>query len=512
MRSLWATVSAFMVLALVACGGGSAHQLVEGGGQIPAIPFTNCVPGGSGIPCTFWGIQVNKLKSYPVQVPYGQFRGWDSGQANWPEIAQSCQPTSAPTDPCFIWTNLDTELADVKKANVNDVFYTLSRTPPWAVTALEQADPSCNYFKLGPKFQGACYPPMDLSPDGTGADQIWRNWVAAIASRVNDATYTQAHAHIKYWEVWNEFSRSSILGNAPPSWSFQGTYNQLVRLAEDTRCIITGKGAVTATGETCPQVLLTVGMLGAADPNAVIVAPSSAGADTGAIENFLHCDHNPKAMCTTGDAGFNAVDVIDVHLYVDSTTPENIVANQLPIVRQIAAGKPVWNGEGSWGNLTKPNNIWQNDAYARAGLIARYFALYWSAGISENFWYGYDFVPIGELYDPAAGFLQQPEANAWILTYNWLAHAVPTNAAFCQNNGTIYHCDFTSPSGRPASLVWDSGYDQSCSAMAAPIVCGKTTYAVPPRLGKDWIDLSGVSHAASSSVTIGANPILLEGQ
>jgi len=512
MRSLGAIVLAFAVLAMAACGGGSAHRMSSGGNQIPAIPFTNCVPGGTGIPCTFWGIQVNKLSSYPVQVPYGQFRGWDSGNANWPEIAKTCLASSGPTDPCFNWSNLDTELADVKQQNVNDVFYTLSRTPPWAVTAQEDADPNCNYFKLGPASQGACYPPVDLNPDGTGANQTWRNWVAAIAGHVNNSTYTQTHAHIKYWEIWNEFSRSSILENAPPNWSFQGTYNQLVRLAEDTRCIIAGTGAVTITGETCAQVLLTVGLQAAADPNAVIVAPSVAGESTDAIENFLHCDHNPKATCTTGDAGFNAVDIIDVHLYVDSTTPEDVVANKLPAVRLLAGGKPIWNGEGSWGNTSSANNIWQNDANARAGLIARYFALYWSAGITESFWYGYDFVDIGELFDPKAGQLVQPEANAWILTYNWLAHAVPTNVPFCQNTGTVYNCDFTSASGAHDSLVWDSSFGQNCSAMAVPIVCGTTAYAVPAQFNKDWVDLTGATHSAATSVTIGANPILLEGQ
>jgi hypothetical protein len=475
------------------------------------IPFTPCVPGGQGIPCEYWGMQVNQLSSYPLQVPYGQFRGWDSGAANWPQIGQNCQPSSGPTDSCFEWTNLDTELASVKQANVNDVFYTLSRTPPWAVTSQEQNNSNCDYFTLGPIYQGACFPPDDLNSDGTGANQIWRNWVAAIALRVNDATYMQSHAHIKYWEIWNEVSRSSTLENISTNWSYEGTYNQLVRLAQDTRCLITGNGQITATGETCQEVLATVGLSTAIDPNGVIVAPSSAGIDIDEIENFLHCDHNPKALCTTGDAGFNAVDVIDVHLYATTTTPENL-AKQIPAVRSLAAGKPLWNGEGSWGDTSNPGNIWASDGYARAGFIARYFSIFWSAGITENFWYGYDFGTIGALYDPNSGQLLQPEANAWILTYNWLTNAEPVNHPFCQVNGTIYNCNFTNASGAPSSLVWDSSYGQDCSSMSVPIVCGNTNYNVPSQFNKDWIDLAGTVHPPASSVDIGANPILLEGQ
>ena len=475
------------------------------------IPFSKCTPGGPGIPCTYWGMHVNELTSYPLQVPYGQFRGWDSAGANWPQIAQNCQPSSGPTDPCFEWSNLDSELAKVKQGNVNDVFYALSRTPPWAVTTPEQNNPNCAYFSLGAIFHGACYPPVDLNADGSGADQIWRNWVAAIALRVNDPSYMQSHAHIKYWEIWNEVSRSSLLENTTTNWSYEGTYNQLVRLAEDTRCIITGKGQITSTGETCEQVLLTVGLSAAVDPNAVMVAPSSAGINVDEIENFLHCDHSPKALCTTGSAGFNAIDVVDVHLYVTTTTPESY-ATQLPAVFRMAAGKPVWNGEGSWGDTSVQGNIWASDAYARAGFIARYFSVFWSAGVTENFWYGYDYGTVGALYNFQNGQLKQPEANAWILTYNWLTNASPVNDPFCQVNGTIYNCDFTDAAGHAASLVWDSSYGQNCSSMSVPIVCGNTNYNVPSQFDKDWIDLTGTVHQAASTVAIGANPILLEGQ
>ena len=47
--------------------------------------------------------------------------------------------------------------------------------------------------------------------------------------------------------------------------------------------------------------------------------------------------------------------------------------------------------------------------------------------------------------------------------------------------------------------------------MSQPIICGSTIYTLPSELDKDWIDLAGKLHPPQSSVTIGANPILLEG-
>ena len=484
-------------------------------------------PPESGIPTTYWGLIVHRLTSYPLQFPYGQFRGWDSGGGQWPDI-ETCRAASGdPADPCFDWAHFDTQMTQLNQAGVNDILYTLSRTPLWAVDLTSdptgQNGTECDYYAAGttslPDAAGQCLTPVDLNADGSGPNQIWKNWVAAIVTRVNDPAYLQTHAHVKYWEPWNEFDRSSTLINYVGQQAYEGTYAQLVRMTEDLRCIVTGKGVIhnyPAAGKITSCATTPI------DANAQIVAPSSGPADgLYATQNFLYCNATGKnappasATCTTGNAGSQAVDIINEHLYALFVTPETVAGIHIPRVRSVLQSaelsKPFINGEGSWGNVTKPNVIW-TDPYAQAGFIPRYFALNWSAGITMNFWYAYDDIYIGGLYNPLTAQPFQTAATAWSLTYNWLAGAKPANNQFCSSSGTVYTCDFTQANGTAAELVWDAQYGQNCSQMANPIICGSTAYNVPSQFNKDWIDLQGDVHAASASVTIGADPILLEGQ
>jgi hypothetical protein len=46
--------------------------------------------------------------------------------------------------------------------------------------------------------------------------------------------------------------------------------------------------------------------------------------------------------------------------------------------------------------------------------------------------------------------------------------------------------------------------------MADPTICGNTNYTVPSQFTKQWTDVAGTVHASVATVTIGANPILLE--
>jgi hypothetical protein len=91
------------------------------------------------------------------------------------------------------------------------------------------------------------------------------------------------------------------------------------------------------------------------------------------------------------------------------------------------------------------------------------------------------------------------------------SRCVARSHSFLLDNGTVYECDLSRSGGSLARLVWDSKYGQTCSQMSQPIICGSTIYTLLSELDKDWIDLAGKLHPPQSSVTIGANPILLEG-
>jgi hypothetical protein len=484
-------------------------------------------PAGAGIPSAYFGIVVNQMASYPLQLPYGQWRGWDGGGAQWPEI-EICEAQSGlPSDSCFNWKNLDEELAAVHATGVQDVLFTASRSPQWAVNLGSEVTGSngtdCNYYKPGfispEAAAGQCLTPVDLNADGSGTNQMWKNWISAIATHVNDPTYLQTHTHIKMWEPWNEWYRSTIVTNYPGLLSFQGTYAQMVRLTEDMRCIVVGKGTIhnyPSAGQSTPCTATPI------DSTALIVTPSSAAVSqyASAMQNFLYCNGTaasaplPGSMCTTGNAGSQATDIIDYHLYADNKTPETVagkdIQNGLSLLQAADAKKPIMDGETSWGDVTK-TDIW-TDPYAQAGFIPRLFAMYWSAGVTFNYWYAYDDSAIGDLFNPATGQLLHPQSDAWTQTYNWLVGGAPVNTPFCSNSGTIYTCAFVEASGTNAELVWDAKYGQNCSQMDTPLICGTTEYSVPAQFNKDWIDLMGTQHPSAGTVTIGANPILLEGQ
>ena len=516
-RAICFSLTFVLILLLLGCGGV--------GGKMKSAP----PPGANAIPANFWGVHVNKASSFPLQVPYGEFRFWDTTGAQWPDIEICAASSAQPTDPCFVWDTFDVYLNNLHNAGVTDVMYTLSRTPTWSVnltsdpTGLDGTD--CDYYFAGSLTQthaaGQCLLPVDLNADGSGANQIWKNWVTAIATRANNATYLETHAHIKYWEPWNEFSRGTILQpDYVGTLSFQGTYAQLVRLTEDMGCVITGTGTIhnyPAAGQSTPCSAAAI------DASALVVSPSGAasyqkGLDI--MQNFLYCNGTgthaptPGSECTTSNAASQAVDIINFHLYAKDVTPEKVVHTYVPNARAILQSadlaKPMINGEGSWENPAKSADLWA-DPYAQAGFIPRYFALYWSAGLKLNMWYSYDST-IGELFDATAAELSQPAASAWQQTNTWLQGATPTNTPFCVNSGTVYKCDFTEANGKSAELVWDVQYGQNCSQMANPVICGATSYNVPASLNQDWLDVTGTANAPAATVTIGANPILLEGQ
>src|SRR5262249_16307224 len=154
--------------------------------------------------------------------PFGSLRLWDTG-TGWAQIETA--------DGVYHWDLFDQWLEDTEKFKVKEVMYTFGKTPQWASS--KPNDKTCA-VSWGPGERDA---PEDLNPDGTGPDQIWQDFVAALARR--------SAGRIKYWELWNEPHNT---------YYWNGTIPQLVRMAKDAR-----------------NVILSI------DPQAVMLTPPSKG-------------------------------------------------------------------------------------------------------------------------------------------------------------------------------------------------------------------------------------------
>jgi len=501
--------------------------------------------------------------------------------ASWPDLEPSqCDQTCT-----FKFQTLDSLLAGVYQDNQtngtnNVVEFTLARTPKWA----QPANPpdKCGPNNGGPNYPYSCYPPTDLNADGTGTNAFWRNWVWGVANHVHNLG--SGFAQVKYWEIWNEFNGGQgnfWAGAIQDANLTTGTTNQLIRMAEDANCIITGRvQTISFTNETCSQVLqsLIPPQAQSVDPTAKIVMPSLAGPVAAAASCFLYCNTGSNGCgtfdnhdrCTAGSNGASAVDILDAHYYGTTANPESgsgslSTAALRAVLQPNEQAKPLWIGEGSFGNTLDPTlppgEPWWLDAYAQGGFIPRYFATIWSQTLphctgsncakcdwssqlcQQAFWYGYDFdkktatkeTPgsIGALYcagsdsrDPhtcndgngqnGIGILVPPNGPTpmWQTGVAWLTGAqMPANATtFCQlatSSSTVWHCDFTK-NGSSYSMVWDNKYSAQaqgnanyCAASfpSSPYVCGNTSYPISPQY-THWQDLGGTNHSITETVPL----------
>jgi uncharacterized protein (TIGR03437 family) len=510
------------------------------GGSSNALFFSVTTPSAAAIPASFFGIHVSHgADDFPLPIKYGNYRNLASQQV-WSNI-NSCPVSPAtcqadPTQSVFDFSTLDSILAGVKSAGVNDVMFTLGFTPAWAAASIST---SVNCSNLPTN----CILPPDINPDGSGTNAIWDNWVRNIAAHVNNATWLETHAHVKYWEPWNEVFTDLSMSDCCSEQSSTGTYAQHLRLTEDTRCLTSGTGTIhnypsAGFSTTCSEYLGAHGYQ-AIDSSAKIVMSSAAPGPFGDFElkfasNFLYCNDNPKkdlgqTTSCTWSGGLNwmseAVDVINFHVYLQGFQPEQALptgsAQNWPVaVKALLSAadkaKPLWNGEGSCGN-PGPGHLWSEDNYGMAGFVPRFQALMWSAGFAVNMWYQYNYDQPSPWCPLANSGQILPAGTAFTTTYDWLVGSTPVNSPFCSNAGTIWTCPVTKANGAPAELIWDSQYGPggttqpaNCTNSSNPTICGNTSYTVPSTYTRDWVDIQGNVHAFQPIVTLGAVPILLE--
>lgn len=435
-------------------------------------------------------------------VSYGMQRFWDSPPLQWPSI------NTAPG--VFNFSNLDAALAQDYSRGVTESLYTLARTPPWITS--NPTDTLCNYqLPATGGGNGECYPPSDLNADGSGTNATWKAWITAIASHVDNSTYLQTHAHVRYWEIWNE----------PDSTGFwMGTFAQLARLTEDARCIILGSqggqnvihqnGNGTATPCTATAI----------DATAQIVM-SSGHANTPSVltfaQNQLYCNNTSgspsyQLPCPIpANATAAAVDVINYHMKPGNSagnycpaptpcTPETAMAMYMASVRDYLQpaelAKPFWDGEMSYATTGFTNAYTDSDM--QASFMPRMYLTMWSLGVSGSAFYTWDYLK----NDTSAEVL-----TAYQQTYNWLAGSVLTSP--CTASGTVYQCTISSTASSAAGVVYGIIWDTSQSCSAGVCTTANQTVAAQWKYYQDMTTASTPAAISGNSVPVGIKPVVL---
>jgi hypothetical protein len=264
----------------------------------------------------FFGMNANG--GLPFKVPCESYRFFN------PPCCWSMVNTSKGV---FDSTSLAEWVAKLIQANLLDVIVELGGTPAWA---------SQNPTYEGYPAAGSAGPPSDLNADGTGANLLWREWCVFIGK------FFASHPeiHVAGWCPWNEFTRDADYAGVK---SWLGNNAQLVRLAEDARAILTGRGSkIAATSESVADVWKTVGLTAPAyaPKDSYIQAPSTGGWATKKILAYFE---------TPGAA--EAAEIFIVHPY-GATAQLGLqdCTEFLNTIKPFQNGKPVWATEGSWGS------------------------------------------------------------------------------------------------------------------------------------------------------------------
>jgi polysaccharide biosynthesis protein PslG len=389
---------------------------------------------------------------HPEPWPSDYFKGvrlWNTG-TTWRDINTA--------NGVYDWTQLDKWLAAAGQHG-NDVVYTFAGVPRWA-----SSHPNDKVCLIAP---GACDPPNDLNPDGTGPDQLWKNFVTALAQHSKNSST----GRISFWEMWNEPMHDFF-------WN--GTYAQLIRMVGDA-----------------------YGIIKSIDSNAIVLSPGfgwQSSTTMAWMGGYFAAGAGPYA------------DAISVHGYCKNSggtygPPENVVHDiglfRTVLQQQGQLGKPIWDLEANWG----PNLI--TDPDMQSGWLARFYLLHLSESVKRMYWFLWNGGDLGGLWNPdpkdhsKPGTLLKP-GIAYGEVAKWIIGAQLTNA--CSSHGNVWTCTFTRSGGYRALAVWNAAATCSggtCKTTNYYFTGGYVNYRT---LDGDTTQISG------GSVPIGAKPILLQNQ
>lgn len=352
---------------------------------------------------------------------------------------------------------------------VAEVTITFGYTPPWAAADTSRC-------KMVGQAEVCPSPPANIAD--------WTNFVTAVINHYNGTTAP----HVKYYELWNEFSSSNF-------WT--GTMQDMVNLASAAYPII----------HTDPySILLTPSVSGPAGATAsnglpdglqwmtaYLQAGGSNYADGGTFHGYIagfgvqnltlfpFPEQDSTTDCTLGYSCFGSI--------VTKTTGFRKVFDENGL-----KGKPMLNTEGSWGKNTNLPQSNQQQAW-----LARWYILQAShyPDITQAAWYAWGYPSeAGQVQSDAASTLNQAGV-AYNQVFDWLVGASFPSPCASDSNST-WTCPLTRPGGYQGLIIWNERGSLNYSPAS--------TYTQARNLTGTTRQLSG------GMINVGFQPLLLENQ
>jgi hypothetical protein len=352
----------------------------------------------------------------------------------------------------FDWTNMDPfiDIAPKDSNGVAQIVLSLGWTPGWAVSD------HTHCFNTTSNGVACTVPPDNL--------QNWTDFITALVQHYNG---TQGHAHVQYYEVWNE-------ANDPLFWT--GGVPALVSMAQlaypiiksDPYSLMTTPSVIWSQGISFMTSYLKAGGSNYADALTFHGYPSATGSKSKVPIPMPESSQSTNAPIQTMVADYRAV------------------ADQNGML-----GKPIASTEGGWGvhGVSDPDmqEAWiAHYEIVQAGLAA-------SDNLAFQDWYLWGEGNSGTIQ--ATNGNPTPAGLAYDVVLTWLTGQTPQP---CTSSGNIWSC----PVGSNL-IVWDAS--QTCSDG----VCTTSAYT-PPAGYEQYVDLTATTYAISGEIQLGIKPIMME--
>lgn len=416
-----------------------------------AAPRAASPKADTAIPSTFFAMTTVNSSDYPVP-PIG-FLGHPSTFA-WAWIEQQKDQ--------YTWSGFDAFVSDAQSHGV-PIAITIALTPQWAA-----ADPKSCHPLAGGSLEGCTSPPSNY--------QYWSDFITNLV--------THYKGEVQYYELWNEANGSTY-------WT--GTIQDMAHMAYVAYPIIKH-----------------------IDPNALVITPSVTGPVGNVIKNsattwmttYLQTSYMGKTGSQLADAGsfHGYIAQTGVRPYPwpeqDSTpgcTPFKTCYGSIitkttqmeAVFNKYMPGKPVFDTEGSWGDMNITN------AKDQAAWLARWYILQANHNVQVVSWYTWGINKSGQ---QTWGDIENADGTpneagiAYGQVYAWLVGASFTSSCAADQNMT-WTCTITRAGGYQGEMVWNA--------------VGSRQFT-PASKYKQYQDLQGNIVPIHGSVTIGSLPILLE--